>query len=62
MDIRVHAGGLRSLLRGGTGEIFQMAFGGQGYVLVQPSESVVQGGPAGAAAAAAAGSGGLLGG
>ena len=44
MDIRVDTGGLKSLVRGGTGETFQMAFGGQGYVLIQPSESVTQGG------------------
>ncbi|GGC04028.1 AIM24 family protein [Cellulomonas carbonis] len=44
MDIRVDTGGLKSMIRGGTGETFQMAFGGQGYVLVQPSESVVAGG------------------
>ena len=44
MDVRVDTGGLKSLVRGGTGELLQMAFGGQGYVLVQPSESVVQGG------------------
>ena len=44
MDIRVDTGGLGSMIRGGTGELLQMAFGGQGYVLVQPSESVPQGG------------------
>ena len=44
MDIRVDTGGLKSMVRGGTGETFQMAFGGQGYVVVQPSESVTQGG------------------
>ena len=44
MDIRVDTGGLKSMIRGGTGETFQMAFGGQGYVLVQPSESVPEGG------------------
>lgn len=44
MDIRVDTGGLSSLVRGGTGETFQMAFGGQGYVIVQPSESVTTGG------------------
>jgi len=44
MDIRVDTGGLRSMVRGGTGETFQMAFGGRGHVLVQPSESVVSGG------------------
>lgn len=44
MDIRVDTGGLKSMLRGGTGELIQMAFGGQGHVLVQPSESVLEGG------------------
>ncbi len=43
-DIRVDTGGISSLVRGGTGETFQMAFGGQGYVLVQPSETVATGG------------------
>jgi len=43
MDIRVDTGGLMSLVRGGSGETFQMAFGGQGYVLVQPSETIVEG-------------------
>lgn len=32
------SGGLKSMVRGGTGEMYQMAFGGQGFVLVQPSE------------------------
>lgn len=44
MDVRVDTGGIGSMLRGGTGELLQMAFGGQGYVLVQPSENVVSGG------------------
>ncbi|WP_299443944.1 AIM24 family protein [uncultured Phycicoccus sp.] len=44
MDVRVDTGGFGSMLRGGTGELLQMAFGGQGYVLVQPSENVVNGG------------------
>ncbi|GAB2727759.1 AIM24 family protein [Nocardioides pakistanensis] len=61
MDVRVDTGGLKSMIRGGTGETFQMAFGGQGYVLVQPSESVVQGG-AQAAGEKGGGLGGLLGG
>jgi uncharacterized protein (AIM24 family) len=61
MDIRVDTGGLKSLVRGGTGETFQMAFGGQGYVLVQPSEGVVQG--AGQQTSGGGGGlGGLLGG
>ncbi len=61
MDLRVDTGGLTSMLRGGTGEIFQMAFGGQGYVLVQPSESVVQGGTR-SSGSSGGGLGGLLGG
>ncbi len=43
MDIRVDTGGLMSMVRGGSGETFQMAFGGQGYVLIQPSETIVEG-------------------
>lgn len=60
MDIKVDTGGMKSLLRGGTGEMLQMSFGGQGYVLVQPSESVVQGGAQ--AQQKSGGLGGLLGG
>lgn len=44
MDIKVDSGGLKSMVRGGTGELLQMAFTGQGYVLVQPSEGMVTGG------------------
>ncbi len=58
MDVRVDTGGFKSLVRGGTGETLQMAFGGQGYVLVQPSESVVDGGHQGQSEGK---SGGLLG-
>ena len=47
MDVRIDTGGIGSMLRGGTGELLQMAFGGQGYVLVQPSESVTEGGHSG---------------
>src|SRR5690606_7543487 len=61
MDIRVDTGGLKSLVRGGTGETFQMAFGGQGYVLIQPSESVTQGGTQ-QHSSGGGGLGGLLGG
>ncbi len=43
MDVRVDTGGIGSMIRGGTGETLQMAFGGQGYVVVQPSESVQDG-------------------
>ena len=60
MDIRVDTGGLKSMIRGGTGETFQMAFGGQGYVLVQPSEGVVQG--SGQQQSSSGGLGSLLGG
>lgn len=60
MDIRVDSGGIKSLVRGGSGEIFQMAFGGQGYVLVQPAESVITGGHQ--ATKSSSGFGGLLGG
>ncbi|MBT8227037.1 MAG: AIM24 family protein [Dactylosporangium sp.] len=31
---------LRSMLRGGSGELFQLALHGQGFVIVQPSEGV----------------------
>jgi uncharacterized protein (AIM24 family) len=47
---------LGSLLRGGSGELFQLALSGQGFVVVQPSE-----GPP-VAAAQKSGGGGLLGG
>ena len=62
MDIRVDTGGIKSMLRGGTGELLQMAFGGQGYVLVQPSESVVQGGAQQQQKSSGGGLGALLGG
>jgi uncharacterized protein (AIM24 family) len=62
MDVRVDTGGLKSLVRGGTGEMLQMAFGGQGYVLVQPSESVTQGGAQQQQQSKPQGLGGLLGG
>ena len=62
MDVRVDTGGLKSMLRGGTGELLQMAFGGQGYVLVQPSESVVEGGHQQQSGSKGGGLGGLLGG
>lgn len=39
MDVRVDTGGLGSMLRGGTGEMMQMAFSGEGHVLVQPAEN-----------------------
>jgi uncharacterized protein (AIM24 family) len=62
MDIRVDTGGIRSMVRGGTGETFQMAFGGQGYVLVQPSESVTEGGHQQSGGHQGGGLGSLLGG
>jgi uncharacterized protein (AIM24 family) len=60
MDLRIDTGGLGSMIRGGSGETFQMAFGGQGYVLVQPSESVVKGGHQ--QTSGPSGGGGMLGG
>ena len=48
-------GGLKSMARGGSGETFQMGFGGEGFVLVQPSEGSALGG------AASSSSGGVLG-
>jgi len=44
MNIKIDSGGVKSMVRGGTGELVQMAFNGQGYVLVQPSEGVITGG------------------
>lgn len=58
MSIKTDTGGLKSMLRGGTGETFQMAFGGQGFVLVQPSEGPLGGVGAGTTSG---GSGGILG-
>jgi uncharacterized protein (AIM24 family) len=43
MDLKIDTGGIGSVMRGGTGELVQMAFSGQGYVVVQPSENVPQG-------------------
>lgn len=43
MQPRVDTGGLKSMMRGGTGEMIQLVFGGQGWVMVQPSEGVIQG-------------------
>ncbi len=62
MDIKVDTGGLKSMLRGGSGELIQMAFGGQGYVLIQPSESVVTGGHQATQKSSGGGLGNLFGG
>jgi len=48
--------GMKSILKGGSGEMFQMHFQGQGFVIVQPSE-----GPIMPVAAGGGGGGGLLG-
>jgi len=53
MQLKTDSGGMKSMIRGGTGETFQMGFSGQGFVLVQPSE-----GPP--AVAGGGGGGGLL--
>ncbi len=55
MKLKTDTGGLKSMVRGGSGETFQMAFGGEGFVLVQPSEGRVGGG------SDSGGGGGLLG-
>lgn len=57
MDVRVDTGGVGSMLRGGSGELVQMAFSGHGHVLVQPSE-----GRPGGVAPGKSSSGGFLGG
>ncbi len=49
-------GGIKSLARGGSGETIQMAFGGEGHVLVQPSEGYLGGAGGGGSTG-----GGLLG-
>jgi uncharacterized protein (AIM24 family) len=46
---------LKSILRGGSGELFQLALSGQGFVIVQPSEGKQVG------AQQSSGGGGLLG-
>jgi uncharacterized protein (AIM24 family) len=52
---------LKTLIGRGSGETIQMAFSGEGWVLVQPSEGRVQAAPGGGGGAAG-GLGGLLGG
>lgn len=47
--------GMKSILRGGSGEMFQILFQGQGFVIIQPSEGPVM------APAQNSGGGGLLG-
>lgn len=44
MQVRTDfSGGLRSMVHGGTGESIQLGFGGQGTVVVQPSEGQIFG-------------------
>jgi uncharacterized protein (AIM24 family) len=50
---------MKDLIGKGSGEQFQMAFGGQGWVLVQPSEGVIKAVSAGTGGSG--GAGGLLG-
>jgi uncharacterized protein (AIM24 family) len=50
---------MKDLIGKGSGEQFQMAFGGQGWVLVQPSEGVIKAVSSGTSGSG--GSGGLLG-
>jgi uncharacterized protein (AIM24 family) len=42
MDIKADVN-LKTLIGKGSGETFQLAFGGQGFVMIQPSEGVIQG-------------------
>lgn len=58
-SVKTDTGGIASMLRGGSGETFQMGFSGQGWVLVQPSEGRVQ---AAQGAGGSSGPGGALGG
>jgi hypothetical protein len=51
---------MKSLIGKGSGETFQMAFSGQGWVLVQPSEGRVE--AAGSSGSGGGGLGNLLGG
>lgn len=41
-DIRIDNGGLKSIIRGGTGESIQMSFSGQGIVVCQSSEMITR--------------------
>ena len=52
---------LKTLIGRGSGETVQMAFSGEGWVLVQPSEGVVSAAAPGGGGGAAGGLGGLLG-
>jgi uncharacterized protein (AIM24 family) len=53
---------LKTLIGRGSGETIQMAFSGEGWVLVQPSEGVVAAAAPSGGGGAASGLGGLLGG
>jgi uncharacterized protein (AIM24 family) len=59
-EVKVDAN-LKTLIGRGSGETVQMAFSGEGWVLVQPSEGVVQAAAGAAGGGAAGGLGGLLG-
>lgn len=58
IGVKTDTGGLKSMIRGGTGEMFQLQFGGQGYVMIQPAENVIPN----AGTQGSGGGGGLLGG
>ena len=57
MNVKTDTGGMKSMVRGGTGETFQLAFSGAGFVLVQPSEGAIFGNQTGSSG----GAGGILG-
>jgi uncharacterized protein (AIM24 family) len=56
----VNSMNMRSLLRGGSGEAFQFAFHGPGFVIVQPSEGLPLGGAGGEQGGGGGGLGGLF--
>jgi len=59
-DVKVDAN-LKTLIGRGSGETVQMAFSGEGWVLVQPSEGAVTGAAPSGGGGASGGLGGLLG-
>jgi uncharacterized protein (AIM24 family) len=52
---------VKNLIGRGSGETVQLAFSGQGWVLVQPSEGSVTSGSNGGSSSSSSGAGGMLG-
>lgn len=63
LQTSIHSSGFKpmALLGRGSGEAFQMAFAGQGFVVVQPSENPPRGGGQGGGSGGSGGVGGMLG-